>query len=152
MLQSYLEFSTPMVSLKPSSPCHLRLGAYSHSTIGSKFFLNCIWIKLMYSEKTTKFDEISRFYLKFLSSVKKMEILSFFVAFPEYPSQNIWTLSINLELHEVFMVFCFWYNEVSEGFQKSIGKCDFGIFWLHFASSTCRRPFSDSKRMGLSSN
>ena len=42
MLQSYLEFSTPMVSLKPSSPCHLRLGAYSNSTIESNVFWNRI--------------------------------------------------------------------------------------------------------------
>ena len=60
----------------------------------------------MHSEKTTKFDEISRLYLKLLSSVKNiLEILSFFVAFPEYPSQN--TLSIHLEFHELFMVFCY---------------------------------------------
>ena len=152
MLQSYLEFSTPMVSLKPSSPCHLRLGAYSHSTIGSKFFLNCIWIKLMYSEKTTKFDEISRFYLKLFSSVKNiLEILSFFCGLPRisFPEYFIYTFRISRVIYGFLL---FWYNEVSEGFRKSIGKCDFGIFWLHFVSSTCRRPFSDSKRMGLSSN
>ena len=59
--------------------------------------VNAIYFNVLYSQKATKFDEISIFHLKLLSSVEKsLNISSYFLAFSEYMNLRVWSITICL--------------------------------------------------------